>query len=105
MSVLWVAYGYTFSFDTDIRGLIGGASKLFLKGVGPNSISDLAKTIPEYIFVAYQLTFAAITVGPLGRQGIAERNGMASRRLWYARRNRTRVSLGIGRAFRKAGQF
>jgi Amt family ammonium transporter len=62
VSVLWVIYGYTFSFDTDIRGLIGGTSKLFLKGIGPNSISDLAKTIPEYIFIAYQLTFAAITV-------------------------------------------
>jgi ammonium transporter, Amt family len=62
VSVLWVIYGYTFSFDTDIKGIIGGASKLFLKGVGPNSISDLAKTIPEYIFIVYQLTFAAITV-------------------------------------------
>ena len=62
VSVLWVIYGYTFSFDTDIKGIIGGASKLFLKGVGPNSISDLAKTIPEFIFIAYQLTFAAITV-------------------------------------------
>ncbi len=61
-SVLWVLYGYTFSFGDDVRGIIGGASKLFLKGVGPNSISDLAKTIPEYIFIAYQLTFAAITV-------------------------------------------
>ncbi len=62
VSFLWVLYGYTFSFGTDIGGLIGGAEKLFLKGVGPNSISDLAKTIPEYIFIAYQLTFAAITV-------------------------------------------
>ena len=62
VSVLWVLYGYTFSFGDDIRGIIGSASKLFLKGVGPNSISDLAKTIPEYIFIAYQLTFAAITV-------------------------------------------
>jgi len=62
VSVLWVMYGYTFSFGDDIRGLIGNASKLFLKGVGPNSISDLAKTIPEYIFIVYQLTFAAITV-------------------------------------------
>jgi Amt family ammonium transporter len=61
-SVLWVLYGYTFSFDADIKGIIGGASKLFLKGVGPNSISDLAKTIPEYVFIVYQLTFAAITV-------------------------------------------
>jgi Amt family ammonium transporter len=62
VSVLWVVYGYTFAFGDDVRGVIGTASKLFLKGVGPNSISDLAKTIPEYIFIVYQLTFAAITV-------------------------------------------
>jgi Amt family ammonium transporter len=62
VSVLWVIYGYTFSFGDDIRGVIGGASKLFLRGVGSNSISDLAKTIPEFIFIVYQLTFAAITV-------------------------------------------
>ena len=62
VSVLWVVYGYTFSFGDDVRGIIGSASKLFLKGVGPNSISDLAKTIPEYIYIVYQLTFAAITV-------------------------------------------
>ncbi len=62
VSVLWVIYGYTFSFGTDLRGIIGGAEKLLLKGVGVNSISDLAKTIPEYIFIMYQLTFAAITV-------------------------------------------
>jgi len=62
VSVLWVLYGYTFAFNTDVGGIIGSASKLFLSGVGVNSITDLAKTIPEFIFVAYQLTFAAITV-------------------------------------------
>ena len=62
VSVLWVLYGYTFAFSTDVSGIIGAADKLFLSGVGPNSISDLAKTIPEFIFVVYQLTFAAITV-------------------------------------------
>jgi Amt family ammonium transporter len=62
VSVLWVIYGYSFSFVGDIRGLIGDSSRIFLKGIGPNSISDAAKTIPEYIFIAYQLTFAAITV-------------------------------------------
>ena len=62
VSVLWVIYGYSFSFVGDIRGLIGNASRIFLKGIGPNSISDAAKTIPEYIFIVYQLTFAAITV-------------------------------------------
>jgi ammonium transporter, Amt family len=62
VSLLWVLYGFTFTFGTDVGGFIGSAEKLFLSGVGVNSINDLAKTIPEYIFVAYQLTFAAITV-------------------------------------------
>ena len=60
-SLLWVLYGYSFSF-AGTGNIIGDASKVFLKGIGPNSISDLAKTIPEYIFIVYQLTFAAITV-------------------------------------------
>jgi len=62
VSVLWVLYGYTFAFGTDVSGWIGKADKLFLSGVGVNSITDLAKTIPEQIFVVFQLTFAAITV-------------------------------------------
>ena len=62
VSVLWVLYGYTFAFGTDMSGIIGSAEKIFLSGVGVNSISDAAKTIPEFIFVVYQLTFAAITV-------------------------------------------
>ncbi|MCL4491290.1 MAG: ammonium transporter [Nitrospirae bacterium] len=62
VSVLWVIYGYTFSFGTDIAGIIGSPAKLLLAGVGVNSIADPAKTIPEYIFIVYQLTFAAITV-------------------------------------------
>jgi ammonium transporter, Amt family len=62
VSLLWVFYGFTFAFGTDVGGFIGSAEKLFLSGVGVNSINDLAKTIPEYIFVTYQLTFAAITV-------------------------------------------
>lgn len=62
VSVLWVVYGYTFTFGTDISGIIGNPEKLFLSGVGANSISEAAKTIPEYIFIVYQLTFAAITV-------------------------------------------
>lgn len=62
VSVLWVIYGYTFAFGTDISGIIGSPAKLLLAGVGVNSIADAAKTIPEYIFIVYQLTFAAITV-------------------------------------------
>ncbi len=62
VSVLWVIYGYTFAFGTDISGIIGSPSKILLTGVGVNSIADAAKTIPEYIFIVYQMTFAAITV-------------------------------------------
>ncbi|BCB95346.1 ammonium transporter [Dissulfurispira thermophila] len=62
VSVLWVVYGYTFAFGTDISGIIGSPAKILLAGVGVNSIADAAKTIPEYIFIVYQLTFAAITV-------------------------------------------
>lgn len=62
VSFLWVVYGYTFAFNGDIGGIIGSPSKFFLAGVGANSITDLAKTIPEYIYIVYQLTFAAITV-------------------------------------------
>jgi len=59
VSLLWVIYGYPLSFGTDIGGFIGSTEKLFLKGIGSNSLFG---TIPEYIFIVYQLTFAAITV-------------------------------------------
>ncbi len=62
VSFLWIAYGFSLSFGTDVGGIIGSTEKLFLSGVGVNSINDLAKTIPEYIYVVYQMTFAAITV-------------------------------------------
>jgi Amt family ammonium transporter len=59
VSVLWIIYGYTFAFGTDVSGIIGNTEKLILAGVGVNSVNG---TIPEYIFVVFQLTFAAITV-------------------------------------------
>ncbi len=62
VSFLWIVYGYTLSFNSDIGGIIGSPAKILLAGVGVNSITDLARTIPELIYVVYQLTFAAITV-------------------------------------------
>ncbi len=59
VSILWVIYGYTFVFGKDIAGIIGSPEKLFLHGIGVGSIFG---TIPEYIFIVYQMTFAAITV-------------------------------------------
>jgi Amt family ammonium transporter len=57
MSLLWVIYGYSFA-TTDNNAFIGGASKLFLKGVTPDSD---AGGYPETIFVVFQMTFAIIT--------------------------------------------
>jgi Amt family ammonium transporter len=62
VSLLWVVYGFSFAFGTDIGGIIGGTEKLLLSGVGVNSINDLAGTIPEYVYIVFQMTFAAITV-------------------------------------------
>jgi Amt family ammonium transporter len=58
-SVVWVIYGYTLAFGTDIGGVIGSPEKLFLSGV---DVKSLEGTIPEFLFVAFQGTFAAITV-------------------------------------------
>jgi ammonium transporter, Amt family len=62
VSFLWVIYGFAFAFGPDVGGFIGRPEKLFLSGVGVNSINSLAGTIPEYIYVIFQMTFAAITV-------------------------------------------
>ena len=58
-SVVWVLWGYTLSFGTDVNGFIGGLEKLFLAGIGVGSISG---TIPEFVFLMFQMTFACITV-------------------------------------------
>lgn len=60
ISVLWIAYGYSYAF-TSGSPFLGGGSKIMLSGVGLKSISDLANTIPETVYVMFQLTFAAIT--------------------------------------------
>ncbi len=58
-SILWALYGYSLAFSGE-GNFFGGADKLFLKGVTPDTFGALL-TVPEYVFVAYQGTFAAIT--------------------------------------------
>lgn len=60
VSILWVLYGYSLAFTGDGK-FVGGLDKLFLKGVTQDTVGALA-TVPEYVFVAFQGTFAAITV-------------------------------------------
>jgi Amt family ammonium transporter len=73
IALLWVAYGYSLAFagptSGGLSGFIGDFSKFFLVGVGPDAVSG---TLPELVFVAFQLTFAAITC-VLIVGGIAER--------------------------------
>ena len=63
MGVLWALYGYSVAF-TGGNAFVGGLGKAFLVGITPDSIvATFSKgvVIPELIFVAFQLTFAAIT--------------------------------------------
>lgn len=61
-SVLWFLYGYALVFGRDWFGIISIPEKLFLKTVNMTSSFEGAASVPEYIFVMFQLTFAAITV-------------------------------------------
>ncbi|MDD5268510.1 MAG: ammonium transporter [Methylococcales bacterium] len=63
MAVLWAIYGYSIAF-TEGNAFFGGFSKLFLIGITPDSLAatfSKGVAIPEYIYVAFQLTFACIT--------------------------------------------
>jgi Amt family ammonium transporter len=61
VSVLWAAAGYSLSFTGD-GALIGSLDRLFLLGIGLESVNSAAKNIPEALFMTYQMTFAIITV-------------------------------------------
>ena len=61
ITVLWAVYGYSLAFSGEGQ-FFGGFDRLFLKGIAPDTLSSLLPTIPEYVFVAFQSTFAAITV-------------------------------------------
>jgi len=56
--VVWVLWGYSFAFGGSDSPYWGGLGKAFLAGVTPDSVSG---SIPEYVFIAFQMTFACIT--------------------------------------------
>ena len=61
ISILWVAFGYSLVFVGDGRWL-GSLDRWFLSGLTMDSVNPAAKTIPEGLFMLYQMTFAIITV-------------------------------------------
>src|SRR3954447_26355037 len=61
VSILWALLGYTLAFSGDAPAL-GNLDRALLRGIGMDTVSPLAKTIPESLFMLYQMTFAIITV-------------------------------------------
>jgi Amt family ammonium transporter len=62
--VIWVVYGYSFAFGGGEGAFWGGTAKLFLAGVTADSMAATFSegyVIPEFVFIAFQMTFAAIT--------------------------------------------
>jgi Amt family ammonium transporter len=61
VSILWALIGYSLAFTGD-GAYIGTLDRIFLHGMTLDAISPHAKTIPESLFMIYQMTFAIITV-------------------------------------------
>ena len=61
IAVLWALYGYSLAFAGEGR-FLGDFSRAFLLGIAPDTLGALMPTVPEYVFVAFQATFAAIAV-------------------------------------------
>ncbi len=64
--IIWVVYGYSLSFTNGgkFNDYVGGFDKLFLKGITGDSTAATFSNgvvIPEYVYVAFQMTFACIT--------------------------------------------
>jgi Amt family ammonium transporter len=60
VTVLWAVIGYSFAF-TEGNPFLGGTKQLMLWNMGVDSVNDLAKTIPESVYMCFQMTFAIIT--------------------------------------------
>jgi len=64
--IIWVVYGYSLAFSEGgaFNAFVGGFSKAFLAGVTPESTVETfteGVVIPEYVYICFQMTFAAIT--------------------------------------------
>jgi Amt family ammonium transporter len=65
ITILWMIIGYSIAFtpnpDPNMNKYIGGFAYLFLKPMTLKSVSSLAGTIPESVYMFFQMTFAIIT--------------------------------------------
>jgi Amt family ammonium transporter len=81
VTVLWSLVGYSLAFVGD-GPVLGTLERIFLKGMGLDAISSLAKTIPESLFMIFQMTFAIITVA-LVAGSVADRMRFSAF-LWFS---------------------
>jgi Amt family ammonium transporter len=81
ISILWVAFGYSVVFTGDGPWL-GTLDRAFLAGMTMDSVHPAAKTIPEALFMLYQMTFAVITVA-LVAGSVADRMRFSAY-LWFS---------------------
>jgi Amt family ammonium transporter len=61
VSLIWTFWGYSLSFGTSMNGVIGDLSLLDLNSIGPATVGRYAPNIPELLYFAFELMFAAIT--------------------------------------------
>ncbi len=61
ITLVWIFWGYSLSFGTDINGLIGGFDFLGMAGVGMEPHESLATNLPHMVFMIFQCMFAIIT--------------------------------------------
>lgn len=72
VSIQWILLGYSLSFGSDISGFIGGLDFLGLRGVSLDG-----ESIPDMLFMMFQLVFAGVTLAIL-TSGVAERIKLSS---------------------------
>jgi len=100
ISILWVVFGYSLVFGGD-GPWIGTLDRWFLAGMTMDGVNPAAKTIPESLFVLYQMTFAVITVA-LVAGSVADRMRFSAYLMVFHRLVRVRLrsagALGLGRA-------
>jgi Amt family ammonium transporter len=64
VTILWMVLGYSLALTEGAEGMnayIGSLSKVMLSGVNNGTVNSLAATIPEWVFITFQMTFAIIT--------------------------------------------
>ncbi len=62
VSFLWLIYGYSLTFGPDVGGVIGSLKYFMLLGINPSDAAPAAENLYHYLFIFFQMTFAAITV-------------------------------------------